>query len=354
MFERIKYNLKSLKSLCDNYFYDSIEDKEAKKILNEIIIKKFYNNYPELNGLIEKDYISFIERYKELRDKNETSRTTFDTFKIIENLEKDKILNYINENKSDEFFKNKAHKIMYNLQNKNIHLIDFYKDIYDYYMNSKHSNEFKLDRVYAIMELGNKDIIKQVKDEKLFKTIEYFVDELVDKKNISKNDIRLLKDINNKINNSIVSSKIITLYNNIDFEKINKNEYYSLLQEKNISKELFNNLINNYSLNKDNTKVVIKAIEQSNYKEDYTNTLEKLYLIRDEQNRINKEKRDNLNNVLLGVLLASSLASSNKEDDSSLLTSALEIGAGIVVGNAIENVVSDVFSNNSSNDFSGF
>lgn len=349
MFEKFKYGLKPLEKLCDN-FYDTVSDENKKEILNKIILEKFYKQYPNFNGMIENNYVSFLNIYKELKSDNNRVKEIPNIFSIVENIEKNKIIIFLDKNKNEEFLKENGQTLMYNLQNKNIHIESFYKSMYDYIFDSNRSNEFKLDRWQNIMLNSDKNILKNITNDKLFNTIDNFVNEIIDKKNISSYDIKMLKNINNKMLSNEIEKNITNLYNNIDFQKINSNEYPSLLQRKDsVSKELFDNILNHYNITKNNTKFLMEVIEKSKYKENYIDTLKK---INSEQDRINKENRDNINNALLGALLASAVVASNTQNNESLFDTALNIGAGVVIGNVVDDFISN--SSDSTNSFGGF
>lgn len=357
MFEKIKYKLNSLDTLCKKYLDEKENERNGvynnkdRTIFYNSILEKFYKEYKELDGLIDVDFIDFLNKSNEISKELEQEKKYdfFTKIKIIENIKIDKISKYLDEKMEDLEFKYKnGNMVLTHLISNGIDIENYYKKIYDFYFKNEIdkykkinlSSEFKLEIFEYIFLLGRRDIINKIVDNDFYLNVNQFVKDKIENKNISERDINFLKKFEYKLKNNKLEKNIIDLYNNIEFKKIGSNHYDDLLKSNFTSKELFDNIVKNYNLKNNKIGKVIELIEKSQYKDDFKELLNNLKEIKKEQDIKNKRTQDNLTNVLLGTLIAGAMLSKNNNIDNSnsLIDTAVDIGIGVAIGDISDNI----------------
>lgn len=342
MFDFIKkkyYNTKNVQNLADIIIFGNT---------NEIINKVFLNKVNEKHNLLKEsiDNNNVLEFTKELLNFFSLHKEV-NVFRSYISLNKDEIKTFLDKN-IDQIDKNKDNfrvkflnfSILNNLfENNEITTKVYSLYLNDILKNNKITNIEKIQNsINLFKEISNKNITKKIFSKDFKKLINDSKEELLNDKNISIKDIKTFENLNFYLYNSnkniskeyIEQVEVIQFYNKIDFSKIDKKDYINLLKESNIDKKLFDNILKNIEVNKNNVEDIYKIIKNSNYKNDYSEVLNKL------KNNVDIIKKDRNNNILLATLLIGAVAASNNSSsNSSLLNDVIDIGVDVGVGYGI-------------------
>lgn len=342
MFDFIKkkyYNTKNVQNLADIIIFGNT---------NEIINKVFLNKVNEKHNLLKEsiDNNNVLEFTKELLNFFSLHKEV-NVFRSYISLNKDEIKTFLDKN-IDQIDKNKDNfrvkflnfSILNNLfENNEITTKVYSLYLNDILKNNKITNIEKIQNsINLFKEISNKNITKKIFSKDFKKLINDSKEELLNDKNISIKDIKTFENLNFYLYNSnkniykeyIEQVEIIQFYNKIDFSKIDKKDYINLLKESNIDKKLFDNILKNIEVNKNNVEDIYKIIKNSNYKDDYSEVLNKL------KNNVDTIKKDRNNNILLATLLIGAVAASNNSSsNNSLLNDVIDIGVNVGVGYGI-------------------
>lgn len=243
--------------------FDNLDSNESKRIFESKFLDKFnYKTKEELFSNIE----TFIEVIRSNRSKEnnnflekiiELNKNT-----IIDNIKKQYVFSLDNK-KTAELFS----FVEYYLNNDK----DCKNSLVNQYIESsltKHKDVTMESLVYLIRWDDNNVLLT---NKETMNFINKYYNDLLNDKNIKMNEINNLECLNNSYN---LDLNIIKLYENIDFDKIDKS-YYKKLLSQNISQDLFINIMENIKIDKNIDKNlknnIISKIEKYDLKDNLSN-----------------------------------------------------------------------------------
>lgn len=358
MFNKIKeiyHSKKNLDNLADLILYS----ENNNDIINNVFLKKVYIKYPKLKETFDEHNIN--EYIKNL-NKFFINEKEVSIFKSYIKLNKNLIETFI-ENNFDQI-DNKLYSVHFRFLNFSI-LNNFYETsnvtfkmynmLLNNILNSNKDNYYKIQEVYLLFkDISYHGIVKNIFNKELRNLIDDVKKDILNKE-INLEDITFFKNLNsylysknffNNLNNHFYNKNlysqnefiekvnIIEFYNKIEFSKIKKNSYLELLKNKDVDLKLFDNIINNIEVNKNNVEDILNSLKTSKYKENYTDLINVL------DKQVVEIKRNRDKNILLGTLLIGALASSsNNSNNNSLFDDIVNIGVDVGIGYGIGEII---------------